>query len=144
MYYFVVCNFVYFIFELAQEQTNFSLPTITLKALIEIKKKNEQIFLLPIRTCHIFHVFSYVICNFQPSAASNGSNSAISNYPKRTPSPGRLLTDARCIITGNGRTSFCRSLPISIKKIKKRKNRIRSGPDRCAPHTSESRRSRNR
>jgi hypothetical protein len=36
MYYFVVCNFVYFIFELAQEQTNFSLPTITLKALIEI------------------------------------------------------------------------------------------------------------
>jgi hypothetical protein len=95
MYYFV--NFAYFIFELAQDETNFSLPTITLKALIEIKKI-EQIFLLPIRTCHIFHVFSYVICNFQPTAASNGSNSAISNYPKRTPSPGRLLTDARCII----------------------------------------------
>jgi hypothetical protein len=36
MYYFVVRNFAYFIFELAQDETNFSLPTITLKALIEI------------------------------------------------------------------------------------------------------------
>jgi hypothetical protein len=61
MYYFVVCNFVYFIFELAQEQTNFSLPTITLKALIEIKKKKRAN--LPTADSHLSHFSRIQLCN---------------------------------------------------------------------------------